>query len=649
MTKWIAAFLLAGNLAFAGERKDNLNETFVTAYLQTFPGLLSSQNHDSVCERSSGAACPLNSPILSLAQIDGALEALSSSSSPVAFREIIPVAVIEPFVGDVSWQPGICRVLRLYSQRNLSLILSFGGPLPGWMGAPSGTGWGALTTRQVDVVAARLGGVVNRLLNTCGLSPQWIQNRLTIEPNNEEVATLGGAVVAAVFDSRVQNSLRAANRFSNVVSSSYVANGLDSDAVVAFYKSYYLAGGVGAPNIHMYPLVVPLDEPLADGRSLVPTETSDATIARFRSIVSGLTSGVAGGLPGRERFEVLVSEVGVSEHGRSSAPPLFRNTNIETWATDPILLSARRHFLWRVFRWGVPNSINNLYDYEVSIGYVYVGADGSWQGADPAFQSRFLSRAPSPAPIHDPGEQNVLQSFERSGLSLSAGQSIEVPPYRLVMQFDGNLVLYAGYVALWSVYSHERVSAVPACDVQLCRVVFQGDGNLVLYQGNSPYWSSVTGLVGDTLRIGRGPPYLSIHGRAGQPEWHGTVRSADTSGAGIGAGGLTLAPGQALSFGGVRLDYQWDGNFVLRDAATQVVLWSVFASEVVSFAPDCNATSCVARFDSQGRLQVSAGGSVYWSSGTSGVGLSLRIDARSKYLFIVDAGGGVRWSAPGVR
>jgi hypothetical protein len=58
--------------------------------------------------------------------------------------------------------------------------------------------------------------------------------------------------------------------------------------------------------------------------------------------------------------------------------------------------------------------------------------------------------------------------------------------YQLIMQADGNLVLYRLYnrYALWS-------SGTAGCDV--LRVVMQGDGNLVIYQPNGrAIWASGT-------------------------------------------------------------------------------------------------------------------------------------------------------------
>ena len=63
-----------------------------------------------------------------------------------------------------------------------------------------------------------------------------------------------------------------------------------------------------------------------------------------------------------------------------------------------------------------------------------------------------------------------------------------VGPYRLVMQDDGNLVVYDTHNrAIWASGTHHR-------GVRPRRLVMQDDGNLVIYDGdNYPTWASDTG------------------------------------------------------------------------------------------------------------------------------------------------------------
>jgi hypothetical protein len=88
---------------------------------------------------------------------------------------------------------------------------------------------------------------------------------------------------------------------------------------------------------------------------------------------------------------------------------------------------------------------------------------------------------PSPPP---PSPPPPSPSTLASGQTLQPGDRLESPnrAYRLVMQGDGNLVLYQGSSALWSTATSTAGS----------RAVMQGDGNLVVYSGSTAKWSSGT-------------------------------------------------------------------------------------------------------------------------------------------------------------
>jgi len=78
--------------------------------------------------------------------------------------------------------------------------------------------------------------------------------------------------------------------------------------------------------------------------------------------------------------------------------------------------------------------------------------------------------------------------------TLFSGETVWSPnaAYRLIMQTDGNLVVYGPGGALWS----SRTSGTDN------RVVMQGDGNLVIYTpANSPLWYTGTSWAGSTLSV----------------------------------------------------------------------------------------------------------------------------------------------------
>lgn len=84
-----------------------------------------------------------------------------------------------------------------------------------------------------------------------------------------------------------------------------------------------------------------------------------------------------------------------------------------------------------------------------------------------------------------------------AGQSMTYGQYIASGPDILVMQRDGNLVLYAAQgVAIWASNTQGYLGA---------RVVMQPDGNLILYDtGNVPRWSTRTAGLGGTAAVLQG-------------------------------------------------------------------------------------------------------------------------------------------------
>lgn len=82
--------------------------------------------------------------------------------------------------------------------------------------------------------------------------------------------------------------------------------------------------------------------------------------------------------------------------------------------------------------------------------------------------------------------------------------------FRLIMQTDGNFVLYQGYAALW----HTSTSGSGANNL----AAFQADGNLVVYNPNQPVWSSGIYSPGATLAL-QNDGNLVIYAINGQPLW----------------------------------------------------------------------------------------------------------------------------------
>lgn len=154
--------------------------------------------------------------------------------------------------------------------------------------------------------------------------------------------------------------------------------------------------------------------------------------------------------------------------------------------------------------------------------------------------------------------------FLRSGQVLPAGGTISTGQFKLVMQWDGNLVTYnqAGR-ALWA--SRTRCA---------CYAIMQGDGNLVVYRRSilplsEPLWASGT--------VGQPGAYLVLQDdgnlvikRGASPIWAtGTVYSKLYAPDYLSRGHSLFSPN-----GRYRFVMQADGNAVLYNQQTRRALWA---------------------------------------------------------------------------
>jgi hypothetical protein len=100
-----------------------------------------------------------------------------------------------------------------------------------------------------------------------------------------------------------------------------------------------------------------------------------------------------------------------------------------------------------------------------------------------------------------------VSRFSAGNFSLSQGASINLGYATLVMQGDGNLVLYkTNGTPLWSTGTYGQ-----NCGANQCRAAFQGDGNFVVYNGGKPLWNSGTaGNPGAQLVFSGQPPWVEF-------------------------------------------------------------------------------------------------------------------------------------------
>lgn len=100
-----------------------------------------------------------------------------------------------------------------------------------------------------------------------------------------------------------------------------------------------------------------------------------------------------------------------------------------------------------------------------------------------------------------------------SGQSLTTNQSMVSADgrFRLIMQGDGNLVLYSPNRPIWWTGTNGR----PAV-----RLAVQGDGNMVLYGNTTYFWATWTHGSGNVVLIVQNDGNLVLYNQQGRPVWN---------------------------------------------------------------------------------------------------------------------------------
>ncbi|GIF18205.1 hypothetical protein BJ973_008832 [Actinoplanes tereljensis] len=216
--------------------------------------------------------------------------------------------------------------------------------------------------------------------------------------------------------------------------------------------------------------------------------------------------------------------------------------------------------------------------------------------------------------------QNILGVSQ----SLYPGQDLQSSNghYRLIMQTDGNFVLYLDKKAVWWTDTSGRPGS---------SVVMQGDGNLVVYDADrAAVWASDTsGTAADRLVLYDNGDLILLD-PAGQ-----IVKQLYDSGQDVLWANRWLHEtyGMQAGNGRFKLYMQSDGNFVLYDNGTAI--WH-------TNTPGNPGSSAVMQGD--GNLVIyRADGVATWSSKTSGTGADRLILNDSGELYLQDPSGTVVW------
>lgn len=177
-------------------------------------------------------------------------------------------------------------------------------------------------------------------------------------------------------------------------------------------------------------------------------------------------------------------------------------------------------------------------------------------------------------------------------LELKNNQSFSRSNLKLVMQSDGNLVLYAGSKALWASNTSGKCKN--------CRAVYQGDGNLVIYNQDTKAAIFASGHGSKKMTLRMGWPHLEFSKASA------TVAEASTSpvpppapitSVSILPEKLRLLKNQSVTYKAPQLRFvmQGDGNLVLYTETK--ALWASHT------AGKC--TNCKAVYQIDGNLVIS--------------------------------------------
>ncbi|MDR0955770.1 MAG: hypothetical protein LBM73_01430 [Candidatus Nomurabacteria bacterium] len=198
------------------------------------------------------------------------------------------------------------------------------------------------------------------------------------------------------------------------------------------------------------------------------------------------------------------------------------------------------------------------------------------------------------------------------GRTLQPGHFIDSADgvFVLVMQGDGNLVLYSGSSALWSSGTAGNPGAY---------FIFQGDGNGVIYKSDrrTPIWATGTVNNGTNLFV------VQDDGNIVSYSSHGATWSSNSYRGGNGRnyfGSNRLLAGQGMSNGQYLRSSDWrytavmqsDGNLVVYAAGGRPVWSSNTAPRVGS----------VIWMQNDNNLVIYDRGGAVWSSNTFGTGMS---------------------------
>jgi cytochrome c peroxidase len=254
---------------------------------------------------------------------------------------------------------------------------------------------------------------------------------------------------------------------------------------------------------------------------------------------------------------------------------------------------------------------------------LYDKGTGYWQSrtnGKPKSKLYMTSTSPYLRIQEDGGQIHWFTGLSFASFNLKTDQSLTIGNLFLVMQVDGNLVLYNNKTSspLWSSQTSGN-----DCRLNTCSATFAG-GNLNVRIGDRVVFYKNTFLPSGLFQMNQKSPNLRIINPQGSLEWiNENVINAD----------FELTSDQYVKFGDVitklTMVMQPDGNLVVYQKTNngEKALWST-----ETYGEKCGI-NCRATFQANGSLVLYSGTKPYWSSNSeSKLSSRLNLSTKPPYL-----------------
>jgi hypothetical protein len=295
---------------------------------------------------------PTNGSPRTLPDVTARVYDLAANHHMGMYRDIVPVEMLAPTRGDQTYWPHMKKVLTVFKNYNLHLILSFGSPLPQWMAPSSGAPWSGWCIQPAadpdweelkNDLAWTIGGFAATMANDPDFAA-WAQDHLYIEGFNEfdGVGTSQADGTCTPWSGSAGRAADLQNGIAYVLDhygakvQTLMPSAVGGNA--QWVADYYAAGGSGLPNVHLY---------------FPPGSTVQQALSFFEGKMAGFDQVVPPSMQNR----IYLGEIGVAEAvggcsaaDASAMDDADQQALIQGVVTDPVVENATEAVVfWRLY------------------------------------------------------------------------------------------------------------------------------------------------------------------------------------------------------------------------------------------------------------------------------------------------------------